>query len=107
REARAVALRADSLDADSPSHLALLGEIELELGNYDAAAAHFDSVHYDGRNFTTGARLARWYEVTGHIEKARQLLERAIVFVDRRDDLPREQVAWFHYRLGELELRAG
>jgi tetratricopeptide (TPR) repeat protein len=29
------------------------------------------------------------------------------VNVDRRDDLPREQVAWFHYRLGELELRIG
>jgi tetratricopeptide (TPR) repeat protein len=29
------------------------------------------------------------------------------VNVDRRDDLPREQVAWFHYRLGDLELRVG
>jgi len=27
--------------------------------------------------------------------------------VDHRDDLPKEQVAWFHYRLGELELRTG
>jgi tetratricopeptide (TPR) repeat protein len=27
--------------------------------------------------------------------------------VDRRDDLPSEQVGWFHYRLGELELRSG
>jgi tetratricopeptide (TPR) repeat protein len=107
REARAVALRADSLDPGTPSHLALLGEIELELGNYDAAAADFEAVHYDGRNFTTGARLARWYEVTGHLDMARGFLRQAIVAVDRRDDLPREQVAWFHYRLGELELRAG
>ncbi len=107
REARAVALRADSLDPGTPSHLALLGEIELELGDYDAAAAHFEAVHFDGRNFTTGARIARWYEVTGHIDMARQFLKRAILAVDRRDDLPREQVAWFHYRLGELELRAG
>ena len=38
---------------------------------------------------------------------ARQFLERAMLAVDRRDDLPREQVAWFHYRLGELELRVG
>lgn len=106
-DARAVALRADSLDPNNPSHLALLGEIELELGNYDAAATHFEAVHYDGRNFTTGARVARWYEVTGRINMARQFLKRAIVAVDRRDDLPGEQVAWFHYRLGELELRAG
>lgn len=107
REARTVALRAVSLDAGTPSHLALLGEIELELGDYDAAAAHFKAVDFDGRNFTTGARIARWYEVTGHIEMARQFLKRAILAVDRRDDLPREQVAWFYYRLGELELRAG
>ncbi|MEO8575179.1 MAG: tetratricopeptide repeat protein [Gemmatimonadales bacterium] len=106
-DARAVALRADSLDPGNPSHLALLGEIELELGNYDAAATHFEAVNYDGRNFTTGARVARWYEVTGRINMARQFLKRAIVAVDRRDDLPGEQVAWFHYRLGELELRAG
>jgi tetratricopeptide (TPR) repeat protein len=107
RQARAVASRADSLDPGTPSHLALLGEIELELGDYDAAAAHFKAVHYDGRNFTTGARLARWYELTGRIDLAREILKRAIVNVDRRDDLPCEQVAWFHYRLGELELRVG
>jgi tetratricopeptide (TPR) repeat protein len=106
-QARTVAFRADSLDPGTPSHLALLGEIEMELGDYDAAAKHFEAVHYDGRNFTTGARLARWYEVTGRIGLARQILRRATVNVDRRDDLPREQVAWFHYRLGELELRVG
>jgi tetratricopeptide (TPR) repeat protein len=107
RKARAVALRADSLDPGTPSHLALLGEIELELGDYDAAAKHFAAVNYDGRNFTTGARMARWYEVTGRLGKARTFLQHAITSVDRRDDLPREQVAWFHYRLGDLELRAG
>ena len=107
RAAHAVALRADSLNPGTPSHLALLGEIELELGEYDAAASHFERVNYDGRNFTTGARVARWYELTGEMAKARAILKRAIVHVDRRDDLPREQVAWFHYRLGDLELRAG
>lgn len=105
--ARAVAIRADSLDPGTPSHLALLGEIELELGKYDEAAAHFRAINYDGRNFTTGARIARWYELTGRSDLARVILKRAIVSVDRRDDLPREQVAWFYYRLGDLELKAG
>lgn len=107
QEAHDVAARADSLDPGTPSHLALLGEIELERGDYDAAAVHFKGAHYDGQQFTIGARLARWYELTGHVDIARQLLSRASVNVDRRDDLPREQVAWFHYRLGELELRVG
>ena len=105
--ARDVALRADSLDPGNSSHLALLGEIELELGDYQSAGKHFAAIQYDGRNFTTGARLARWYELTGHIDVAREYLKRAIVKVDRRDDLPREQAAWFHYRIGDLELRVG
>lgn len=107
REARVVAHQVDSLNPGTPSHLALLGEIELELGDYDSAAKHFCAIQYDGRNFTTGARLARWYELTGRLGKARTFLKQSIVKVDRRDDLPREQVAWFHYRLGDLELRAG
>lgn len=106
-EAHAVALRADSLSPATPSHLALLGEIELERGDYDAAKMHFGAVVYEREQFTIGARLARWYEVTGQADRARLLLQRAIVSVDARDDLPREQVAWFHYRLGELELRVG
>lgn len=107
REARAVAMTADSLEPRRPSHLALLGEIELELGEYAAAAAHFKAVPYDVTQFTVGARLARWYEVTGHASVARAMLNRASMAADQRDDLPREQVAWFHYRLGELELRLG
>jgi tetratricopeptide (TPR) repeat protein len=106
-EAHTVAMQADSLAPATPSHLALLGEIELELGDYEAAATHFRAVHYDREQFTIGARLARWYEVTGRTDLARLFLERAIVSVDRRDDLPREQIAWFHYRVGELELRLG
>lgn len=106
-EAHTIAARADSLEPGTASHLALLGEIELELGAYDAAAAHFKAVHYSGQQFTVGARVARWYEITGRASIAREILTRAIVDVDQRDDLPREQVAWFHYRLGELELRLG
>ena len=105
--ARQAAAHAVSLEPDAGSHVALLGEIELELGDYDAAATHFRSIHVGTQQFTIGARLARWYELTGRMELARQYLTRAIADVDQRDDLPREQVAWFHYRLGELELRAG
>lgn len=107
RDAYVVAAVIDSLEPGTPSHLALRGEIELELGLYPAAAAHFRAVVSDGRQFTADARLARWHEVTGHAPIARAMLRRAITAVDRRDDLPQEQRAWFHYRLGELELRLG
>ena len=102
-----VAQRADSIEPGNANHVALIGEIELELGDYDAAARHFASLHFDSDQFTVAARVARWRELTGHSDAARRLLRIAITRVDRRDDLPKEQVAWFHYRLGELELRTG
>jgi tetratricopeptide (TPR) repeat protein len=105
--ALAVARAADSLDPGVPAHVALLGEIELEMGDYAAAAAHFSSIRLGRDQFTIAARVARWRELTGHADAARRLLHAAVAKVARRDDLPREQVAWFYYRLGELELRTG
>lgn len=106
-QALAVARRADSLDPGVPAHVALLGEIELETGDYAAADAHFSSIHFGVDQFTIAARVARWRELTGHADAARRLLHAAVTKVGRRDDLPREQIAWFHYRLAELELRTG
>ncbi len=106
-QAKSWALRADSLNPETPASRVLLGEIELELGEYDAAASRFDAVVFDPRQFTIAARLARWHELTGRRDIARRMLQLAIKRVELRDDLPREQIAWFHYRLGELELRAG
>ena len=107
RDAHRAAAAADSLEPGNASHLALLGEIELELGEYAAAGTHFRAVRITRDQFTVGARVARWYELTGQSMRARTMLQDAIRAVDLRDDLPREQVAWFHYRLGELELRTG
>jgi tetratricopeptide (TPR) repeat protein len=102
-----VARRADSLDPGDAGHVALLGEIELELGDYAAATTHFSSLHFGADQFTIAARVARWRELTGNVDAARRLLRAAAKRVAHRDDLPREQVAWFQYRLGELELRLG
>ena len=106
-QALIVAKTADSLDPGVARHVALVGEIELEMGDYASAREHFASIHFDADQFTIAARVARWRELTGHADAARRLLRLAVSKVDRRDDLPAEQVAWFHYRLGELELRTG
>ena len=52
-------------------------------------------------------RLAHWQELRGHPEDARRLLRQAAAEADRRHGVPREQVAWFHLRLGDLALRTG
>ena len=94
----------DSTDA---SHGALLAEVELEVGDYDSAAAHFATVSADADKPSVAARLARWYEVTGRLHKAQAILRQSTARMARSSDVPREQLAWFHYRLGELYLRAG
>jgi tetratricopeptide (TPR) repeat protein len=106
-QALAVARWADSVDSGVPAHIALLGEIELEMGDYDSAARHFSMLRLDRDQYTIAARVARWRELTGHADAARRLLRGAVARVGKRDDLPREQVSWFHYRLAELELRTG
>ena len=95
---------ADSTDA---SHTALLAEVELEVGDYSNAARHFATVRTDADKPSIAARLARWSEVTGRLDRARAILRQTAARMVTTADAPREQLAWFHYRLGELSLRGG
>ena len=94
-------------DSTNPSSRAQLAEVELELGDYARAAALFATVARDVERPTVAARVARWYEITGRSDRARTLLRHGARSLTRGTDVPREQAAWFHYRLGDLEMRAG
>ncbi len=91
----------------SPGHQALLGEIELELGAYDSAGVRFASLWSARRDLSVAPRLARWLEIAGRGEAARRVLADALAEARGRPDLPREQVAWFWLRVGDLALRQG
>ena len=107
-EARDVArwLVAQSPDVDA--HRALLGETSLELGDYAAAHAAFDSISGAGRrSLGIAPRLARWAEIRGDTSAARAIMREAVDAVGQRRDLPREQAAWFHLRLADLYMRQG
>lgn len=106
-EARAAAEALVADDPDKPSYRALLAEIEMELGDYDAARASFGRVGGDEDNLAVAPRLARWEEIQGLTVQARNRLYAARASAAARGDLPREQVAWFHLRVGDFELRAG
>ena len=106
REALSVAKRLYAADTTDPSSAAVLAEVELEVGDYDAAARHFSMVVRHAAKPSIAARLARWYEITGQLDRSRSLLRQAAGRVAGAD-IPREQVAWFQYRLGELYLRSG
>jgi tetratricopeptide (TPR) repeat protein len=106
-EALAAARALNARDPDVPSNQALLAEIELELGSYDAARILFDSLARSPHDLGIAPRLARWAELTGRTDVARRLLERALADARTRRDLPAEQLAWFHLRVGDFDLRHG
>lgn len=106
-EAMAAAKTVVKLEPDIPQYRALLGETQLELGDYRASAVSFASLHSVRTHLSIAPRLARFAEVSGRTAEARKLLRDARDASLARPDLPPEQVAWFHLRLGEVEARAG
>jgi len=93
---------------------ALLGELQIETGDRDAARATFESLERTlqedpaaPHDVAIAARLARWYEVSGRTDDAIQLLRTALAEARTQRNLPSEQVAWFHLRIGDLLSRSG
>jgi tetratricopeptide (TPR) repeat protein len=106
-DAEKVARDLIDLDPETPQYRALLGEIELELGNYAESKRQFDALYRFRSHLSIAPRLARWYELTGNGPYARKLLHQALTASVSRRDMPREQVAWFHLRAGDIEMRQG
>lgn len=106
-EARSAAAEAFALEPDVAQYRALLAEIDMELGDYGAAAQGFAGLMRYRTHLSVGPRLARWQEVQGHAHGAREILEDLVTQAGQRRDLPREQLAWFHFRLGDHYQRHG
>lgn len=107
QEAEQVATDLVAFDPSIPQYRAQLGEIQMELGHYDAARSSFDSLHSVRTHLSIAPRLARWAEINGNTAYARQLLAAALADASSQRGLPREQVAWFHLRLGDVDMRNG
>ena len=105
--ALAAARRLNVLDPESPVARGLLGEVLLEIGSYDEAGAIFRALEPSSKELAVAPRLVRWYELTGHLAQARSLARYASVRARTEGALSREQIAWFHLRVGELALKAG
>jgi tetratricopeptide (TPR) repeat protein len=85
----------------------MLGEIQLELGEYEEAARTFGTLFTLRTGLTVAPRYARWEEVRGHPAEARRLLRAAQREAAGRHAMPPSQLVWFHWRLADLALRAG
>ena len=107
QEAEQVATDLVAFDPETPQYRAQLGEIQMELGHYVEAARSFDSLYSVRSHLSIAPRLARWAELNGDTPYARKLLTDALADAKTRRDLPREQLAWFHLRVGDIDMRSG
>jgi tetratricopeptide (TPR) repeat protein len=107
QEARAIAAALVADEPQSPSYRALFGEVQMELGEYEGSIATFDSLALTRKTLAVAPRVARLEEIRGRTHEARKLLAQAAHDALARGDLPREQMAWFQMRRGDLELRDG
>ncbi len=106
-EARDIAEALVRAEPEVPAYRASLAEVAMELGDYAAADTLFRSVWSERGTLTTAARLARWLELNNHVPEARRLLITARADALSRRDVARETQAWFHLRVGDLDLRRG
>lgn len=91
----------------SSSSVAALASTDMELGDYSTAArllAKSPSPYLDASWEST---VARYEEITGHLDAARASLARGMQQVDSVFDNPAEARAWYHFRAGELAFEAG
>lgn len=106
-EAAVIARDVVDRDPDSLEHQALLGEILLELGDYEGARPIFRRLGKNRIALSWAPRYARWLELTGHADGARRIIRDAGEQAIGLDHLPREVIAWYYLRMGDLEFRDG
>lgn len=106
--AQALTLAADVYASDPKAlhALALLGDAQLELGNYDAAAAAYAALDAKIESPAVVSRLARLAWLRGEPDLAITLMQKA---TQQADDLglTGEAAAWYQFQLGELLFNTG
>jgi tetratricopeptide (TPR) repeat protein len=95
----------DNTKSDDANIASLKASIQMELGNYEAARQllYLDT---ETSNSSHNAVTARYLELTGNLEKARQLLNEAMEETNFYTTSA-ETRAWFHVRSGDLAFVAG
>jgi tetratricopeptide (TPR) repeat protein len=85
----------------------LLGDVLLELGDYDEAAVAFRQMERFGRSAYTEIRLARLAWLRGEVKIAQRRLTDALALALELVPPARETVAWCRWQLGEIAFAAG
>ena len=81
--------------------------LDLEVGNFAAAAHRLAAVHGTNRNDAWRVVESRYLELTGHLAQARELLATAAAYQNSNFDAPAQSRAWYFFRQGEMAFEAG
>ena len=106
-EALRLAVAARDAEPENQSLRAAVGEIQMELGQYDSARVSFSGLRVTLGDLAVAPRRARWAEIQGEPANARLFLGAALAAARRQSSIPREQLAWYWLRVGDVELRTG
>jgi len=87
--------------------MSTLVEIETEVGDEKKATRDLATVRSARDNPYPLVLTARLDEFHGALAQAQELLEQAASMADNNHDMPRENIAWFHFRVGNLRAAQG
>ncbi len=114
QEASEVITQAQKSNPNNTRVAALNASIQMELGNYEVAKTllklrsngeEIDEIR--DKNSGQSAVLARYLELTGHLDLARSRLDLALKDEDQYYSNSAETRAWFHVRSGDLAFATG
>ncbi|MBW4474448.1 MAG: tetratricopeptide repeat protein [Stenomitos rutilans HA7619-LM2] len=107
--ARDHALQLIKLTPNRNSSYQLLGDVRLELGDYDPAIAAFHQMERFSRGLTLGTetRQARLAMLRGEVKVAQRHFSNALALTLNSPVPPPETVAWCYWQLGETAFAIG
>ncbi len=103
-EAMEVAAKAAAVD---PQASRVVADIQLELGEYDAATKSLAAVPAESDDMNSKALRARFEQIEGKPGRAIDLMKDARNLTDARPDMPAEVVAWYHTMVGHMLIDTG
>ncbi len=103
------ALRLAELDSSKSYPQGILGDVLIELGEYDAAEAAYKKIPLldGGASDGSETRFARLAQIKGDNAGAQKHLATALALALNQPVPPRETVAWIRWQLGETAFATG
>ena len=104
REAIVIAEETRALNPDDAWNHGVIGDASLELGEYDAAWAAYDTMMRIRPSAQAYARVAHALELSGDLERALETMQMSAEATSAHDP---EALAWHYAQLGHLQFELG